>query len=83
MNDESLLETMVLACEDIGKFLDREITAFYADRKTQGAVMHCLLVIGEACKRISHVCAPRIQKSPGPTVPSSGTAPPTICSIQA
>ncbi|OJW22071.1 MAG: hypothetical protein BGO49_14970 [Planctomycetales bacterium 71-10] len=41
------------ACEKVGRFtagMDRE--AFLADDRTYHAVVHCLLIVGEAAKRI-------------------------------
>src|SRR4051812_31103518 len=41
------------ACEKVAKFtagLDRE--AFFGDDRTDHAVVHCLLIVGEAAKRI-------------------------------
>jgi len=39
--------------------------AFLADAKTQSAVLHQLLVIGEAVKRLSPEFRARIRKCPG------------------
>jgi uncharacterized protein with HEPN domain len=52
--DEALLLDMVMACERIVEFkqgLDRD--AFAKDAKTQSAVMHQLMILGEAIKRTS------------------------------
>ena len=53
-HDDATVLDLVLSCRRIQRFtagLDRE--GFLADEKTQSAVVHQLLVIGEATKRLS------------------------------
>ena len=52
--DDAALADMLHACRSACEFLggcDR--TEFLADRKTQSAVLHQLLLLGEAAKRLS------------------------------
>src|SRR3954463_15420598 len=49
----SYLADIRTACEKVAKFtagMDRE--AFFADDRAYHAVVHCLLIVGEAAKRI-------------------------------
>ena len=50
---QSYLADIITACEKVLQFragMDRE--AFFGDDKTYHAVVHCLLIVGEAAKRI-------------------------------
>ncbi len=50
---QSYLADIRMACEKVIRFkagMDRE--AFFADDRTYHAVIHCLLIVGEAAKRI-------------------------------
>jgi len=50
---QSCLEDIHTACEKIARFtsgMDRE--TFFEDDRTYHAVVHCLLIVGEAAKRI-------------------------------
>jgi uncharacterized protein with HEPN domain len=52
--DEATVVDIVGACQRIAQFItgfDKDL--FFADLKTQSAVLHQLLVIGEAAKRLS------------------------------
>ncbi|MEX2138381.1 MAG: DUF86 domain-containing protein [Pirellulales bacterium] len=52
--DDATIGDIVKCCDLIGQFIagqDRD--AFLADVKTQSAVLHQLLIIGEAAKRLS------------------------------
>lgn len=52
--DEVLLLDIAIACENAAEFIrDVDSVTFFDDIKTQSAVMHQLLIIGEATKRIS------------------------------
>lgn len=50
---QAYLADIRTACEKVSKFtagMDRE--AFFGDDRTYHAVVHCLLIVGEAAKRI-------------------------------
>jgi len=52
--DEVILQDIAVAREDILSFIDgMDEPAFYSDIRTQAAVQHRFLVIGEAAKRLS------------------------------
>ena len=52
--DDAALIDMLGACRSALEFLDAcDRSAFLADRKTQSAVLHQLLLLGEATKRLS------------------------------
>ena len=52
--DEVVLLDIAIACENVAEFIsDVDSVSFFDDIKTQSAVIHQLLVIGEAAKRIS------------------------------
>src|SRR5690349_3005084 len=51
--DENLIRVMVRACEEILLFAGKSDAAFQADRKSQAAVMHRLLIVDDAAKRVS------------------------------
>lgn len=54
--DEASVVDIVGACQRIGQFIsgfDQDL--FFGDLKTQSAVLHQLLIIGEAAKRLSQV----------------------------
>lgn len=44
---------MLKACRDAAAFAGADETGFYSDEKTQAAVLHRLLVLGESAKRVS------------------------------
>lgn len=53
-SDRDSLCDMVLAAEAAMRFLgSQSLDEFMGDDKTQSAVLHQLLVLGEACKRLS------------------------------
>ncbi len=50
---QAYLDDMRIACEKVIRFtagMDRQ--AFFADDRTYHAAIHCLLIVGEAAKRI-------------------------------
>lgn len=52
--DDSLLQDMLHAAEQIEQFMDRmDFERFAADAKTQSATLHQFLLIGEIAKRLS------------------------------
>ncbi len=52
--DDATVLDMLKACRRAVEFLgDQELTAFLQDPKIQSAVLHQLLLIGEATKRLS------------------------------
>ncbi|MCU0507144.1 MAG: DUF86 domain-containing protein [Anaerolineae bacterium] len=52
--DEVVLLDIANACENIAEFIrEMDSAEFFDDIKTQSAVMHQILVIGEAVKRLS------------------------------
>jgi len=52
--DQASLLDIAEACRLIGEFIHgMDIDAFLLDHKTQSAVLHQILVLGEAAKRIS------------------------------
>jgi uncharacterized protein with HEPN domain len=53
--DEATLVDIAVACENVIEFA-RDVDAFglFDDLKTQSAILHPLLVMGEAVKRLSH-----------------------------
>ena len=55
LRDDSLLQDMLRAAEQIERFMDRmDFERFAADTKTQSAILHQFLLIGEIAKRISN-----------------------------
>ena len=58
--DAASLQDIATACRRIGEFIrGMDEDSFLADARTQSAVMHQLLVIGEAVKRLSVECRGR------------------------
>lgn len=52
--DESLLQDLALACQDILDFIEgMDAAKFYSDIKTQAAVQQRFMILGEATKRLS------------------------------
>ena len=52
--DDATLLDLTQACERLGRFLaGKSREAFLADELVQSAVLHQLLIIGEAAKRLS------------------------------
>lgn len=52
-DDRAYLLHTLTAIEDIAEFTRQGESAFYADKKTQAAVVRNLEIIGEAAKRVS------------------------------
>jgi uncharacterized protein with HEPN domain len=52
-DDSFLLRTILRSCEDALSFSPPDSQGFFADEKSQAAVMHRLLVLGVAAKRLS------------------------------
>lgn len=52
-DDASILDAMRAARNAVAFLGDSDLFAFKADEKTQSAVLHQLLVLGEAVKRLS------------------------------
>ena len=53
-NDESVIVDIVYAAQCIGEFLSEvDQSSFKQDREKQSAVLHQLMVLGEAVKRLS------------------------------
>lgn len=71
--DDATLFDIATAAERIGEFvtgMDKE--AFLVDAKTQSAILHQLMVLGEATRRLSEEF--RTEHSDVPEVSSSGCA---------
>ena len=52
--DQATILDLVVAGRRIREFIsDEDFEAFSADLKTQSAVLHQLMILGEACKRLS------------------------------
>lgn len=52
--DDAALADMLYACRSAREFLGRcDVAEFLTDRKTQSAVLHQLLLLGEAAKRLT------------------------------
>ncbi len=52
-DDATVLDILMAACEAVEFKGDIDKRAFLNDRKTQASILHRLLIIGEAAKRLS------------------------------